>query len=341
MSTIPAPLPPDNAAHVRHAVRVALAVGLCFALVDWLELPHANLAVWTTFMVMAQWTFTIFQKGVERIAGRALGIVASLLLVSLLSDRWLVRHIIEIVLVTMLFYFFFANWLAYTFLNAGLYLVAAVALAVENPATAPTVCFDLFLSVVIGVLVADLVTWLAGAESDLHLQASPGEALWPIRADWLNHSLMLTASALLVRMLTDWLGLPVEKAVISIFLIAVAPHVQAALLKGELRVFGALLAIGWSGLTFVLVTQAPHFPVLWTLLVLGTLLAAYLTRVGGAQAYAGVQMGLVLPLLIVVPAEEFGDLQSAWQRLEGIFAALFVTLLVAGLWPNFPQSESS
>lgn len=340
MTTNPVVPVADTSVDVRHAVRVALAVGLCFVLVDWWQLPHANLAVWTTYMVMAQWTFTIFQKGIERIVGRALGILAGLLLVSVVPDNWLVRHFIEVIFVTALFYLYFANWLAYTFLNAGLYLIAAVALGLNDPATAPTISLELFVSVVVGVAVADVVVWLTGVESDLHIQP-PTNPLLPIRADWLNHSLMLTASAMFVLVLTQWLDLPTEKAVISIFMISMTAHVQAALLKGKLRLLGAGLAIAWAGVTFVLVSRVPHFLVLWIMLVLGTLLAAYLTRVGGANAYAGVQMGLVLPLLLVVPVHEFGDVTSAWQRIEGILVALVAALLIGSLWPNFPHFEQS
>ena len=67
-------------------------------------------------------------------------------------------------------------------------------------------------------------------------------ALFPVRADWLNHSLMLTVSTLLVVVITNWLELPTDKAVISVFFLAMTADVQSALRKGKLRLLGAFSA---------------------------------------------------------------------------------------------------
>jgi uncharacterized membrane protein YccC len=333
-TTPAAPPPASHAADTRHALRVALACAICFVLVEWWHLSHANLAVWTTYMVMAQWTFTIFQKGIERIVGRGVGILAGVVLVTVLPDIWLLRHVLEVLLLMTFFYLFFANRLAYTFQNAGLYLIAIVKIGENNPAQALPEGQAMFLAVAVGVVVADLVSWFTGAEHDLHIQASGGR-LWPIRADWLSHSLMLVTTALFVLVLTDWLELPIEQAIFSVFMISLTPHVQAALQKGELRLLGALLAIAWAGVTFLFEAHVPRLPVMILLLFFGIFLATYLARVGRSFSYAGVQMGLVLPLLVVVPPGEFGDLGSAWQRIQGIFAALFAMLLIGSLWPYF------
>ena len=56
------------------------ATVVCLVLAEWFRLEHANLAVWTTYLVMAQFAFTRFQKGLERVVGRGLGILAGLVL---------------------------------------------------------------------------------------------------------------------------------------------------------------------------------------------------------------------------------------------------------------------
>lgn len=307
---------------------------LCLVVVEVCHLPHAGLAVWTSHMVMAQYPFTVFQKGLERIAGRGLGILAGVALVLLLPEAWLVQLMIELVLLTGFFYFYFADRLAYTFLNAGLYLIAIVAIGHTNPAAARVQGWEMFTAVVVGVVVANLVMWLTGAEASLHIE--PGRApLLPVRGDWLNHSVMLVTTAMLVLVLTHWLGLPVEKAIFSVFMLAVTPDLQSSLRKGQLRLLGAVLAVAWAVVVFVLVGRAPHLIVLAVLLFAGMFGAAYLTRVGGSNSYVGLQIGLVLPMLVVVPASEFGDLTAAWQRIEGVLAALVATLLVGGVWPNY------
>jgi uncharacterized membrane protein YccC len=75
------------------------------------------------------------------------------------------------------------------------------------------------------------------------------------------------------------------------------------------------------------------------LLFLGQFVAAYLTRTAGKYAYAGVQMGLVLPMLVVAPPPEFGNLTPAVQRLEGVLLGLVASVVVAGLWRRFPLSD--
>jgi hypothetical protein len=202
-----------------------------------------------------------------------------------------------------------------------------------NPASAVSAAEGLFAAIVLGVMVAHLVTWLFGAERDLGIQfgAAP---LWPLRGDWLSQSLMLTVTVLLTLLAAHALGLPPDKAAISVMLLTVTPHVQAMILKGELRLAGAFLAMGWAVGTFLVVGLVPRL-----LVLLGLFVAAYLTRTAGKYAYVGLQMGLVLPMLVVVPPAEFGSFAPAVERLGGILLGLVASVVVAVLWPSFPLAD--
>jgi len=320
------------------ALLTAGATVVCLVLAEWFGLKNANLAVWTTYLVMAQYSFTRFQKGLERVVGRGLGILAGLVLTTWFHDTALLTLVLMAALLTTFFYLYFAGRLAYTFLQAGLYVVAMFQIGHADPASAVSAAEGLFAAVVLGVTVAHVVTWVFGAEHDLGIRF--GEApLWPLRGDWMSHSLMLAATVLLTLLGAHVLDLPPEKAAISVMLLTVTPHVQAMILKGELRFVGALLAVTWAAATFLVVGLLPHFPLLAGLLFLGQFLAAYLTRTAGEYAYAGVQMGLVVPMLVVAPPAEFGSLTPAAQRLEGILLGLLVSVVVAGLWPRFPLAD--
>src|SRR5262249_37078452 len=289
------------------ALLTAGASLVCLVLAEWLGLTHSNLAVWTTYLVMAQYPFTRFQKGVERVVGRGLGILAGLILTTWFHDTPLLTLALIAALLTASFYLYFAGRLAYTFLQAGLYVVAMFQIGHANPAAAVSAAEELFAAVVLGVVVADVVTWLFGAERDLGIRF--GEApLWPLRGDWLSQSLMLAGTVLLTLLGAHAIGLPPSKAAISVMLLTVTPHLQAMVLKGELRIAGAFLAVVWALGTFVVVGLLPHLALLAGLLFLGQFVAAYLTRTAGTYAYAGVQMGLVLPMLMVAPPAEFGSL---------------------------------
>src|SRR5260370_1377045 len=143
----------------------------------------------------------------------------------------------------------------------------------------------LLAGIVLGVMVADVVTWLFGAERDLGIRF--GEApLWPLHSDWLSQSLMLAVTVLVTLLGAYALGLPPEKAAISVMLLTLTPHVQALILKGELRLVGAFLATAWAVATFLVVSLLPHLLLLAGLLFLGQFVAAYLTRTGGKYSYA-------------------------------------------------------
>jgi hypothetical protein len=150
---------------------------------------------------------------------------------------------------------------------------------------------------------------------------------------------MLAVTVLLTLLGAHALGLPAEKAAISVMLLTVTPHVQAMILKGELRLAGAFLAAAWAVGTFVLVGLVPHILLLAGLLFLGQFTAAYLTRTAGEYSYAGLQMGLVLPMLVVAPPAEFGRFTPAVQRLQGILLGLVASVVVASLWPRFPLAD--
>ncbi len=325
----------DRRDATRHALLTAVASVVCLVLAEVLGLAHGNLAVWTTFMVMAQYAFTSFQKGLERVVGRGLGILAGLVIVTWFNDTALLALALMGLLLTICFYIYFAGRLAYTFLNAGLYIVAVFQIGHADPAGVVAQAGGLFGAIVLGVAVADIVTWAAGVEQDLGIQL--GETpLWPIRGDWLSQSGMLAITVVLTLVGVHAIGLPPEKAALSVMLLTVSPHVQAMIQKGELRIAGALLASAWSVATFLIVGLLPHFLLLAALLFLGQFVATYLTRTTGAYSYAGLQMGLVLPMLVVAPRSEFGSFTPAVQRLEGILLGLAASVLVAGLWPRFP-----
>jgi uncharacterized membrane protein YccC len=325
----------DNSRATKQSLLVGAASVVCLLISERLGLVQSDLAVWTTFLVMSQYAFTSFQKGFERIVGRGIGILAGLALTTWFHDTGILTLILITTLLTAFFYIYFAGRLAYTFLQAGLYLVAMFQLGHSRPGSALPVAEDLFVAILLGVVVADVMSWLFGAESDLSIQLGD-TPLFPLRAEWLSQSLMLAVTVMLTLLGAHTIDLSPEQAAISVMLLTITPHVQAMIHKGELRIAGALLASLWALLTFVLVGIVPNLPLLALLLFLGQFLAAYLTITGGDYSYAGLQMGLVLPMLIVAPRVDFGNLTPAIERLEGIVLGLLASIVVAVLWPRFP-----
>jgi hypothetical protein len=303
---------PDLRDATFHALATAAASVLSFILAEWIGLERTNLAVWTTFLVMAQYGFTSFQKGLERVVGRGLGILAGLILTTWFNEMPLVVFGLIVVLLTSFLYLYFAGWMAYTFLQAGLYVVAVFQIGHANPTRVVGESEELFAAVVVGVVVADIVNWLIGAEREVGIQLT-GSPLWPLRGDWVSQSLMLSVTVLFTLVAARAADLPAENAAISVLVLTVSPHLQALIQKGELRIAGLVMATLWSIATFLLIGLLPYFPLLVVLVFLGLFVATYLTLTTGKYAYAGLQMGLVLPMVVVVGPAEFGRLMPAVQ----------------------------
>ncbi len=242
-------------------------------------------------------------------------------------------------LLTACFYIYFSGRLAYTFLQAGLYLVAVFQIGRFSPETVMWEARELFAAVVVGVFVADVVNWLVGFEGDVSLDLG-NMPLFPIRTEWINQSVMLSITVLITLVVAHLVDLPPTTAAISVLVLTISPHLQALIQKGELRIAGLVLATLWSAVSFVLVSLLPRFPLLATLIFFGQFIATYLTLRGGAYSYAGLQMGLVLPMIAVAAPADFGSLAPALQRLEGVLLGLAASVIVAGLWPRFPLAAA-
>jgi hypothetical protein len=72
---------------------------------------------------------SVFQRGVERIFGKALGIVCALIILTIFHHAPLLAAIFTLLGVMVFAYINLAGWWAYTLLNGGLYLAASPQLA--------------------------------------------------------------------------------------------------------------------------------------------------------------------------------------------------------------------
>ncbi|HTU26011.1 MAG TPA: FUSC family protein [Pirellulales bacterium] len=344
MPTAKVPLPSDATPPTIGALRSATAAVVALLVGEFFRLEHTNLAVWTTHMVMTQYAFSSFQKGVERVLGRGLGILGGLVLLTLWRNTITVAYVLEAVSLLVFFYIYFSNRLAYTFLNAGLYMAVIIDLGRTNPEAVFPEGWALFLAIVVGVVVANLVSWYTGLERDLTIHTE-GLPLWPVDGERLEHSVLLVAAVALALGVTDWLALPTTTTLVSVMLLVITPDIHELVWKGELRLAGALLAAAYALLALILLVRLPHFSLLAALLFLGMYLGAYLARAGGQRSYAGVQMGLVLPMVLVVPPADCGNMSSATSRLLGVVIAIgcsmVVSLVAAVFWGRESRRQAA
>src|SRR5262245_44045872 len=156
------PTPP-----VLQALRIATACTICLVLASWWRLERTNLAVWTTYMVMAVVPITVFQRGFERVLGRAGGIVAAIALVSVFPDQHLARLSIGGLLMLVVFYGHLSGRLSYAMINGALYFSTLIQQAHTSPGTVTHEGWEMFWAVLLGCLVSDLVVWVTRGEATL------------------------------------------------------------------------------------------------------------------------------------------------------------------------------
>jgi uncharacterized membrane protein YccC len=312
---------------VAQALRVAAAAAVALVVAEWWHLPHANLAVWTTHMVMSSHPHTTFQKGLERVVGRGGGILLGTLIVSFFGEQKLLALGLEVAGLLALFYAHFCGRLAYTYQNAGLYLQAMFQLGDGDPSTAWVNGGWMFLAIVVGVAVADLVSWLTYAERDLSIV--PGEgSLLPIRAEPLARAAQVSATILLAQYAFFALDMPPDANTYTLFLISVIPDYPRMRERTGHYVGGILAGVAYAVPALLLVNRVLHLPMFVALVGLGEFIASYVAQSKGNVRFVGIEMGMIFPLMLVLPLERA---QSPYTTLYNIIALFTYTLIAVVL----------
>jgi uncharacterized membrane protein YccC len=331
-----APVSPPPPHPVELALRVAFAATACLHLTELLDLPLKALSVYSVHMIMTQYTFTAFQKGVERLLGRGGGVAYGLLLVLLFSNLPILFVLCLTLGLLAIFYLFASNRLAYANLNGGLFMAYMAVAGLTAPQNALDLAVAIFAQLLLGFFVVVVVNWASGAERSMTV-VTHGEALWPIRLDWLGRAAEITTTQLLALLLGVIFDLPLIPTSISASMIAVVPDAPARHRKGLERVLGVFLGGGYAIASLLLLTLQPHWPLFLLLVFTGMFLASYWTRISTKHSYVFLQMGLVLAMVMIGSQPTLGNPNEAVQRLVGVIAGLIVAEIVAFLWPWQPS----
>jgi uncharacterized membrane protein YccC len=322
----------DPATALGLGLRVAVATTLCLLLTEVFRLKMTSLAVYSAHMVMAQFTFTSFQKGIERIVGRVLGVAYGLALVMLFRQTPMLYFLLLAVGMVGFFYIFAANRLAYTALNGGLFVAFMAVVGLTAPGTAQVAAVNLIQQIIIGVGVAFLINWVSDAERQWTI-AVPGEPLWPPRSDWLSRAGMIATAQMGTLLATLLLELPAVTTTISAAIIATAGDWRAMEHKAVQRAWGAAGGGGYAMAAMFLLYLMPRFVLLLALVFAGMFLAAYFTRVLRDWSYVALQAGLVMPMVLIGSNDSIGSLALGYTRLQGVVIALIISEIVYFLWP--------
>jgi uncharacterized membrane protein YccC len=317
-------------------LRVGAASTACLVVAQWLDLQETALSVYTAHIIMVQYPFTSFQKGVERTFGRISGLLYGLVLVELFHGTPLLFLVLTAVGQVVCGYVYLSGRLAYTALMAAIFIGVVAATGLGDPAAAAPYVANAIPQLLLGQVAALVVNALTGYEGTLTFEAG-GKPLLPLRTDWLNAAFMLSAGQMAALFVTVQLGLPVTATMVSALIVGLAPAGgQSMTRKAALRALGAVYGGGYAAGAILLLNQVPAFWLLAALVFLGMFLAACWTKASRNHSYAFLQMGLVLCQVLIAPSGRIGTVDTAFQRLVGVVVGLTVAQAVSFAWPHRP-----
>jgi len=316
------------------ALRVAVASTTCLAISAWLGLGQPALGVYTAHLIMSLFPVTSFQKGVERFIGRSLGIVYGLIVIRYFLDApFLFLALIGIAQLAAS-YVYLSGRLAYAALMAAIFTGVMGAIGVTAPDTAWSYGGYAILQLFLGEFVAFVVNYVTGAERDLSISTA-GQPLLPLRVSWINTAAMLAAGQLGTMLVTLYLDLPVTATMISAIIIGISPGGMTGLWKKAWqRALGAVVAALYVFAALVLLAHMPRFLLLLALVFLSMFLAAYYTKTSKNNSYVFLQMGLVVPMVLIGENAEISSIDKAIQRMIGVAVGLMVATFVNLIWPH-------
>lgn len=318
------------------ALRVAVASTLCLLVSELFHLQHASLSVYSVHLVMVQFNFSAFQKGVERVLGRVVGVLFGLAVVELLHNApWLY---LAILFFGQLFFFYIyaSGRFAYAALNGGLFIGILGSMGLVNIDSVSPFAWAIIPQLLLGSGMAAFINWITGAERSarLHLEGDP---FVPVRLDWLNTAFMLTTVQTVTLFAAELAGLPVLPTCLSATLLAVAPAGVGIAAKGYQRMQGAFLGGGAAFVSIVLLRYLPYVSLLLMLVFFTMFVAAYMVKMSKSDSYSFLQAGLVMPLVLIDPDGGVGTLEAAYERLVGVWAGFVIAEMIALAWPRLEK----
>lgn len=129
----------------------------------------------------------------------------------------------------------------------------------------------------------------------------------------------------------------VETLITAVLITAAPANIGQAHLKEKLRFLAVIVGGLYSLAVILIVSNVTHFPVFLLLLWLGLFIGAYVSSGSERVAYAGFQMGVVLPLILLGTDGPPTSFTIAIQRFVGVIIGGAIALVIVHfVWPVDP-----
>jgi uncharacterized membrane protein YccC len=326
----------DNAeaANLRLALRIAVSATICLIISQLFAFEQPALSVYTCHLAMVLFPYSAFQKMMERLIGRILGVAYGLALIVFLNDAPLLVLALLMLGQLVFFYVNASGRLSYASLMGGLFVGVVVEIGIAQSAVAAQAyAVSLVEQLVLATIVIILINTMSGAERIFAIETR-GEPLLPLRREWLSKSAMVSTGQMLSMLIAIWFDLPTLPTMISATVLAVTTTDAIAMSEKALeRSAGAILGGGYALIAMVLLVYVPDFSLLLALVFYGMFLAAYFTRAVPRFSYTFLQSGLVMPLVLIGANGDLGSIATAIQRLFGVAVGLVSAETIYLCWP--------
>jgi hypothetical protein len=189
----------------------------------------------------------------------------------------------------------------------------------------------MFLAIVVGVVVAYLVSWLTYAERDLSIV--PGEgSLLPIRREPLGRAAQVTVTMLFAQYAFFALDMPPDANTYSLFMISVIPDYVKMRERTGYYVGGILAGVAYAVPSLLLLNRVLHLPMFVALVGLGEFLASYIAQSRGNIRVVGIEMGQIFPLVMVLPFEKIETPSMTFYTIIALVTFTLIAVVVGWVW---------
>jgi uncharacterized membrane protein YccC len=332
-------MPTPSAEEVRRAavalaLRSAVASVICLLVVAWLHLENGALSVYTAHVINLQYSQTPFQKGLERIVGRLAGILGTLTIFLLLRQTPMVCLAVAAVVMFGLYYVQSSGRFAYGIMMAGIFSMTTLAAGISSPTSSMVeIVWPTVVQLFLGVFVAEVVNFMTGLEKSITITPG-GQPMFPIRREYLSRALRLTLTSFTAVFVPLAVGLPLTTTAVAAVAVSTAPDSKGMGWKGWLRILAVLIGAAYALVCLIILIHVQMLILLALMVFLGMFLGTYIAKTHPSYSYLGLQLGIVLGQVLVVPANQVVDLDKAGLRLIGALVGVVIAVAFQELWPR-------
>lgn len=311
-----------------------------------LQLDNAWWAGISGFMVSQATSAASFTKGMQRIAGTAIGATIAFFVMRWIAYDHVACYLFLLFFTTVGVLGFEVERNGYAWLLASVTADMIVQMSLEEPLATLHVAVCRTAEVSIGTLVAMLTTSALAGEDEPQASAAPPIGLRSIFGAGLPallHALRSGLSVMLIPLVWSCLDLPLLGAQggVTAIVVAAVPVLRAkpsillsvVVTRAIHRIFGCVIG-GAAALACLMIPLTCFLP--WVIALAGGVwIATHIQSSARGVGYIGTQMSLVYIMMLV---QGFGPPATIWpglDRFAGIMLGLTILLLVSlVLWPT-------